>query len=793
MPKKPVEKSDATMVSEEDLEALKSEVSGLKDSLHDSLKGLALQIQQQLQESLQETIQQQFKALLEVQERSRTVQEIRKEGLATAESKEENERERSANRLELPNSTSLHESRRTAMGTPLMSEFRLQQDGWILQAERFFTCPGYDDEEKVEATFISFSGDALLWYQYESNKRTIHSWEEMKQLLLRHFCDSHEVTLYDQFLTIRQEGTVSEYKKQFIKLLAPLKTVDPVVHLSTFMNGLLPSLKAELRIHRPRNVEEAMEIVQDIEDKNKLTRQRYPNSSRLNSPDIMTRAERIISRTSLANSTTEIRKLTDAEIQLKRQKRLCFRCDDKWSPGHLCKKKELQVIMIPEGIEDDESTQDSEKEEEETVGLDSTEVQKKVQVSFQSVAGLSTNSTMKLKGNLGTKEVVILIDSRATHNFISKALVSKLNIPISETKAYKVTLGNGDAMNCEGICKNLNLHFQGVDVWDNFLPLPLGSADIILGLQWLATLGMTNVDWKLQTMEFQIGKQRTLQAEHQGIILEFNFTGHDTNGLSQTVPEYLAQILANFADVFEMPRGLPPIRSHEHAIVLQPGTTPISVRLYRYTYSKKDEMENLMSDMLTVGIIQPSSSPFSSPVLLVRKKDGSWRFCVDYRALNRVTIPDKFPIPVIDELLDELHGARIFSKFHLKSEYLGHIISQQGVAADPQKVSAMLEWPTPKTIKGLRGFLGLTGYYRKFVANYARIAQTLTDQLKKDQFQWGVEAEQAFQQLQQAMTKVPVLALPDFTQPFVIETDASGHGLGVILLQNQRPIAYFSQ
>ncbi|KAF4360325.1 hypothetical protein F8388_005737 [Cannabis sativa] len=317
MPKKPVEKSDATMVSEEDLEALKSEVSGLKDSLHDSLKGLALQIQQQLQESLQETIQQHFKALLEVQERSRTVQETRKERLATAESKEENERERSANRLELPNSTTLHESRRTAMGTPLMSEFRLQQgaarstldkdrndtryrhenrlkklkmptfdgenpNGWILQAERFFTCPGYDDEEKVEATFISFSGDALLWYQYESNKRTIHSWEEMKQLLLRHFCDSHEVTLYDQFLTIRQEGTVSEYKKQFIKLLAPLKTVDPVVHLSTFMNGLLPSLKAELRIHRPRNLEEAMEIVQDIEDKNKLTRQRYPNSSRLN-------------------------------------------------------------------------------------------------------------------------------------------------------------------------------------------------------------------------------------------------------------------------------------------------------------------------------------------------------------------------------------------------------------------------------------------------------------------------------------------------------------------------------
>ncbi|XP_019438847.1 PREDICTED: uncharacterized protein LOC109344538 [Lupinus angustifolius] len=128
-----------------------------------------------------------------------------------------------------------------------------------------------------------------------------------------------------------------------------------------------------------------------------------------------------------------------------------------------------------------------------------------------------------------------------------------------------------------------------------------------------------------------------------------------------------------------------------------------------------------------------------------------------------------------------------------KVEYLGHFLSREGVSTNPAKVTAVKDWPLPSTLKQLRGFLGLAGYYKRFVKGYGGVAKPLTEMLKKDSFSWTPEAKNALEQLKELLITTLVLALPDFSRPFVVEVDASGTSLGAVLMQDHHPIEYVSR
>lgn len=153
----------------------------------------------------------------------------------------------------------------------------------------------------------------------------------------------------------------------------------------------------------------------------------------------------------------------------------------------------------------------------------------------------------------------------------------------------------------------------------------------------------------------------------------------------------------------------------------------------------------------------------------------------------------------LEEVLQLMRSHKLYAKESKCSfgqsqmEYLGHIISGAGVSTDPDKIKAMVEWPRPVTIKQLRGFLGLTGYYRRFIKDYGCICRPLTQLLKKGSFYRSEDAQKAFEKLKLAMTTAPVLDLPDYTQPFVVETDASATGIGAVLMQGGRPLAFLSK
>nr|XP_048331662.1 uncharacterized protein LOC125422982 [Ziziphus jujuba var. spinosa] len=303
------------------------------------------------------------------------------------------------------------------------------------------------------------------------------------------------------------------------------------------------------------------------------------------------------------------------------------------------------------------------------------------EISLHAIIGATYPQTFWVKGKIQNIEVTTLIDGGSTHNFMDQTLVKRLGLSMDQGNKLPVMVANGDRIECVGKCMGLTLTVQNCPVQSNFYVLPVAACPIVLGVQWLETLGPIETDYRQLTMKFKLGDRLyQLQGIQRASISALEVsdlcgveqvacflltTEVDTLCERESSLEELEQLLEEFQRVFDTPSGLPPPRGHDHTIPLLPNQPSVSVRPYRYPYYQKSEIEAMVKEFLDAGIIRPSNSPFSSPVLLVKKSNGSWRFCVDFRALNKITIKDKYPIPVIDELLNELHGSKFFTKLDL--------------------------------------------------------------------------------------------------------------------------------
>ncbi|GJP58288.1 hypothetical protein CLOP_g22994 [Closterium sp. NIES-67] len=313
----------------------------------------------------------------------------------------------------------------------------------------------------------------------------------------------------------------------------------------------------------------------------------------------------------------------------------------------------------------------------------------------------------------------------------------------------------------------------------------------------------------------------------------------------------MKEILKEFQDTLpdDLPNELPPYQTHQHEVVEEPGSKPTFRAPYWLSPMELADMKKHIEYLLAKGLIRPSTSPYGAPVQFTPKPDRSLRMCIDYRALNKQTIKNRYPIPRIDDRLDQLRGATVFSKLDMRSgnlqirmaensihkttfrtryasyEYLvmlfeltnapatfqakmNHILRPvldecvvvylDDILTHANRVEVVDRLKAPSDCSTLRAQLGFLNYYRKFIPNFSKTARPLNLLLREDTtWSWGREQEEAWRALKEAVKTAPMLKLPDPEELFLLYTDWSSSGMGAVLCQKEkgaeRLVAYASQ
>ncbi|XP_020677004.2 uncharacterized protein LOC110095705 [Dendrobium catenatum] len=611
------------------------------------------------------------------------------------------------------------------------------------------------------------------------------------------------------------------------------ETTTPAQLLSMFRAGLRENLRNELFARGVSTFEAAYNIVLDLEESRSHTSRNQdprPNPFKSSSSQLYNKPTGLLSSLPSLGQTQSRPDYKGKASEWETPKTLvgtkCFRCHGYRNIASQCSSL-FKVTIIKEVMEEEDEPDtelvhhiDDDEEffcDEDTAvihclqKLDHLDLQV-VRCAF-SQPKLSDDwrrtSIFYTFTKIRDKNCKVIIDSGCCVNAVLSVMVSKLHLKATpHPNPYKVAWINSSTLQVKDRSL-VSIEFVGYKekIWCDVLNMDVGQ--IILGCPWLFNndvhiYGRSNTcvfehegkkikllpthpkstkeDIKPNSLKPSSGLN-LLTAKDLGTKLESGATLYAlvAREVSVTqeepVPEEVRELLETFADVFpeDLSHQLPPLSDIQHAIDLVLGASLPNLPYYRMNPAEHEEFKKQVDELLQGGFIKESLSLCVVPVLLTPKKDGSWRMCVDSRAINKITVKYRFPISRLDDMLDMMTGATLFSKIDLKSGY--HQI----------RIRLGDEWKTAfKTKDGLYEWTMMP-----FGLSNAPMGP-ITDCLKKGEFHWTASASKAFEEIKKKMVEAPVMRLPDFSKVFEVTCDASGICIGV-LSQEGHPVAYFSE
>ncbi|XP_020184893.1 uncharacterized protein [Aegilops tauschii subsp. strangulata] len=535
---------------------------------------------------------------------------------------------------------------------------------WIDRCITYFDLYRVPLHSWVTTALLYIDGHAAHWYQAYRQTHRSPTWEEFAAAIISEFAsDEFEMEMH-KLLQLRRTSTVAEYKTAFethmYHLLALDASLNPKLFVTQFLLGLRDDLRAAGNLHHPHH---HCRFLPEL----------WECPGRAAAPNDDLARERQLREHRRANG-------------------LCFKCGDRYSGDYRCKPA-TQLLTIQVGDYGEVITDDAVHALDLLdAPVDQDPAPECCVLSTHAVAGTESPRTIRVRALVGNQVMLLLVDSGSTHSFVSKALAARVHAPTVPVPTVEVRVANGERMTCNSMVQGLNWWIQGHTFTTDMRQLELGAYDGVLGMDWLEQFSPMSCHWLDKTLTFEhhsamITLQGVRPKQHEQVeeiepeqlrkwqagnniwymaVLDLP---RSPEPQATKIPPSVQSVLTDFADVFAEPKGLPPQRRYDHAITLVDDARPANSRPYRYSPLQKDEIERQVQEMLQSGVIEHSMSPFAAPVMLVKKKDDTWRFCVDYRRLNDATVKNKFPLPIVDELLDELAGAAFFSKLDLRAGY----------------------------------------------------------------------------------------------------------------------------